>query len=116
MDIHTDTAIVCPDCGLKLNTRRTYLAHRLVHSDVKRYKCEFCDAAFKRSKAFKNHLILHTGMRPYKCNFCDKTFSNGSNCRSHKKKTHPKELAELEAKGQKSLPVTVPKLEDLKSV
>uniref|UniRef100_A0A1B0BVS4 Protein krueppel n=1 Tax=Glossina palpalis gambiensis TaxID=67801 RepID=A0A1B0BVS4_9MUSC len=116
MDIHTDTAIVCPDCGLKLNTRRTYLAHRLVHSDVKRYKCEFCDAAFKRSKAFKNHLILHTGMRPYKCNFCDKTFSNGSNCRSHKKKTHPKELAELEAKGQKSLPVTVPRLEDLKSV
>lgn len=89
--------------------------HMLVHSDAKRYKCDFCPAAFKRTKALKNHLILHTGMRPYKCNFCEKTFSNGSNCRSHKKKMHAQELAEEEAMGKKAEAVTVPKLEELRS-
>lgn len=116
LETHTGSTHICPVCGLQLNTRRTLRAHLLVHSDEKRFKCQFCDAAFKRSKAFKNHLILHTGMRPYKCNFCGKAFSNGSNCRAHKRKCHPKELAEEEASGRKASPVPVPKLEDLKSV
>lgn len=114
MDIHTQLLYKCPDCGLELNTKRTLLQHRLVHSEEKRFKCEFCDAAFKRSKALKNHLILHTGLRPYKCNFCDRTFSNGSNCRAHKKRAHPKELAEEEATGKVAERVPIPKLEELK--
>lgn len=115
MDIHNKSVYKCPDCGLELNTKRTLLQHRLVHSDVKRFKCEFCDAAFKRSKALKNHLILHSGLRPYKCNFCSKSFSNGSNCRAHKKRTHPKELAEEEANGIEPERVPIPKIEELKS-
>lgn len=115
MDTHNESEYTCPDCGLKLNTKRTLLQHRSVHSNVKRFKCEFCDAAFKRSKSLKNHLILHTGLRPYKCQFCEKTFSNGANCRSHKRRVHPKELAEEEAMGKKNEPVHIPKLEDLKA-
>ena len=30
------------------------------------------------------------------CNFCDRSFASGTNCRSHKRKCHPLELAELE--------------------
>ncbi|KAM7351844.1 zinc finger protein weckle-like isoform 2-T2 [Cochliomyia hominivorax] len=115
MDIHTKSLYKCPDCNMELNTKRTLLQHRLVHSDEKRFKCEFCDAAFKRSKALKNHLILHSGLRPYKCKFCNKSFSNGSNCRAHKKRAHPKELAEEEANGKVSERVPIPKLEELKS-
>lgn len=115
MDIHNNSLYKCPDCDMVLNTRRTLLQHRLVHSDEKRFKCEFCDAAFKRSKALKNHLILHSGLRPYKCNFCNKAFSNGSNCRAHKKRAHPKELAEEEANGKITERVPIPKLEELKS-
>jgi hypothetical protein len=42
------------------------------------------------------------------------TFANGSNCRSHKKKSHPVELAALEASG-KSTNATpnIPRLEQL---
>jgi hypothetical protein len=42
------------------------------------------------------------------------TFANGSNCRSHKKKAHPVELAALEASG-KSTNATpnIPRLEQL---
>ncbi|XP_049533213.1 zinc finger protein weckle-like [Anopheles darlingi] len=112
-DTHNETMYVCPHCGLKLNTRRTLNMHLVVHSDMKKFKCQYCGNEYKRGKALKAHLILHTGLRPYTCPFCDKTFTNGSNCRSHKKKFHPKELAELEASGGQIPTVNIPKLEQL---
>jgi len=36
-------------------------------------------------------------IRNYVCGFCPKTFVNGSNCRKHKLKDHPEELAAFEA-------------------
>ena len=30
------------------------------------------------------------------CNYCGRSFTSGTNCRSHKRKCHPLELAELE--------------------
>ncbi|XP_065086208.1 zinc finger protein 718-like [Ochlerotatus camptorhynchus] len=112
-DIHNDTLYVCPHCGLQLNTKRTLKMHMVVHSDQKRFKCQYCGNEYKRSKALKNHLILHTGLRPYQCPFCEKTFANGSNCRSHKKKAHPMELAALEASGKQTHATNIPKLEQL---
>ncbi|XP_058450250.1 zinc finger protein weckle-like isoform X2 [Malaya genurostris] len=112
-DIHNDTLYVCPHCGLQLNTKRTLKMHLVVHSDQKKFKCQYCGNEYKRSKALKSHLILHTGLRPYHCPFCEKTFANGSNCRSHKKKAHPKELAALEASGEQSRATNIPKLEQL---
>uniref|UniRef100_A0A182MLF0 Protein krueppel n=1 Tax=Anopheles culicifacies TaxID=139723 RepID=A0A182MLF0_9DIPT len=112
-DTHNDTLYVCPHCGLKLNTKRTLNMHMVVHSDQKKFKCQECGNEYKRSKALKAHLILHTGLRPYQCPFCDKTFANGSNCRSHKKKFHPRELAALEASGGQKPAANIPKLEHL---
>lgn len=112
-DIHNVTTYVCPHCGLQLNTKRTLKMHMVVHSDQKKYKCQYCGNEYKRSKALKNHLILHTGLRPYMCPFCDKTFANGSNCRSHKKKSHPQELAAMEAAGEVQRNTNIPKLEHL---
>ncbi|KAG4065634.1 hypothetical protein HA402_012624 [Bradysia odoriphaga] len=112
-DIHNNTNYVCPHCGLQLNTKRTLKMHMVVHSDQKKYKCHSCGNEYKRSKALKNHLILHTGLRPYSCPFCDKTFANGSNCRSHKKKSHPIELAAMEAAGEVHVTTNIPKLEHL---
>lgn len=112
-DIHNDTMYVCPHCGLQLNTKRTLKMHMVVHSDAKKYKCQYCGNEYKRSKALKNHLILHSGLRPYVCPFCDKTFANGSNCRSHKKKAHPLELAAAEAAGELPRVTNIPKLEHL---
>jgi uncharacterized Zn-finger protein len=104
----------------------------LGHSDQKKFKCEYCGSSFKRSKALKNHLILHrfvlikniliaiilipfnnSGLRPYACTFCDKTFANGSNCRSHKKKAHPKELAAFEAAGKSNISPNIPRIDQL---
>ena len=47
-------------------------------------------------------------------NRCDKTFANGSNCRSHKKKSHPHELSAFEASGKSSNAApNIPRLEQL---
>jgi uncharacterized Zn-finger protein len=112
-DIHDKTQYICNICGISLNTKRTLKSHLVVHSDAKRFKCEYCGSSFKRSKALKNHLILHSGLRPYSCPFCEKTFANGSNCRSHKKKAHPAELAAFEASGKLNSAPNIPRLEQL---
>lgn len=118
MEIHDPNKHICSECGLQLNSRATLNRHLLVHSDKMTHKCDYCGRAFKRAKALKNHLILHTGLKPYSCDFCDRTFANGSNCRSHKKKAHPEELAAQEAAagGNKTYTKNIPKLEALKAV
>lgn len=115
-DTHTETQYKCPICGLQLNTKRTLTMHMVVHSQVKKFKCEYCNNEFKRAKALKTHLVIHTGLRPYKCPFCDKSFANGSNCRSHKRKAHPEELAAYEAeKGPVKAAKVLPTINELKT-
>ncbi|XP_036346007.1 zinc finger protein 737-like [Rhagoletis pomonella] len=116
MDIHNSNKHICSECGLKLNSRVTLNQHMLVHSDTMRHKCDYCGRAFKRAKTLKNHLILHSGLKPYSCQFCERTFTNGSNCRTHMKRAHPSELAELEASGKRTCTKNIPKLAALKSV
>lgn len=96
-DTHEGTVYQCPHCPTRLNSRRTLRMHLFVHDSVARYKCNFCDKAFKRAKDLKNHNNLHTGVRPYSCPWCARTFANGSNCRAHKRRIHPVQLAAAEA-------------------
>ncbi|XP_022225984.2 zinc finger protein weckle [Drosophila obscura] len=115
-ETHDPHKYICPECGMQLNSRTTLNRHRLVHTDQMQHKCDYCGREFKRAKALKNHLILHTGLKPYSCDFCDRTFANGSNCRTHKKKAHPEELAAQEAAGGgKTCNRNIPKLEALKA-
>lgn len=116
-ETHDPHKYICPECGMQLNSRPTLNRHRLVHTDQMQHKCDYCGREFKRAKALKNHLILHTGLKPYSCDFCDRTFANGSNCRTHKKKAHPEELAAQEASGGgKTYNRNIPKLEALKAL
>ncbi|XP_067621083.1 zinc finger protein weckle-like [Eurosta solidaginis] len=115
-EMHSSDKHICTECGLQLNSRVTLNRHMLVHSDVMRHKCDYCGRAFKRAKTLKNHLILHSGLKPYSCDFCERTFATGANCRTHKRKTHPEELAALEAAGCKAYTKNIPKLSVLKTV
>ncbi|XP_034485724.1 zinc finger protein weckle-like isoform X2 [Drosophila innubila] len=111
--IHTDPNYVCNICGKKLQTRRTWNMHKLVHSEDRKFKCDVCDALFKRSKTLKKHLLSHTGLRPYVCNYCGKTFACNANCRTHKLKKHPHELKK-EENGALTSRLTLPTLEELR--
>ncbi|XP_068157442.1 zinc finger protein weckle [Drosophila tropicalis] len=111
--IHEEPHFECDICGKRLQTRRTWNMHKVVHNEERKLKCEVCGALFKRSKTLKTHLLSHTGLRPYVCQYCGKTFACNANCRSHKLKKHPKEVALEEGEGL-SARLSVPTLEELR--
>uniref|UniRef100_A0A6P4E3Z8 Zinc finger protein weckle n=1 Tax=Drosophila rhopaloa TaxID=1041015 RepID=A0A6P4E3Z8_DRORH len=111
--IHAEPSFVCNICGKKLQTRRTWNMHKVVHSEERRLKCDVCGALFKRSKTLKTHLLSHTGLRPYVCNYCGKSFACNANCRSHKLKKHPQEVQQEDGTKLSSR-VNVPTLEELR--
>ncbi|XP_062125842.1 zinc finger protein weckle-like isoform X2 [Drosophila sulfurigaster albostrigata] len=110
---HEEPNYICNVCGKKLQTRRTWNMHKLVHSEDRKFKCDVCGALFKRSKTLKRHLISHTGLRPYVCKYCKKTFACNANCRAHKLKKHPNEL-QKEDSGDSPARLQVPTLEELR--
>ncbi|XP_050741291.1 zinc finger protein weckle isoform X2 [Drosophila biarmipes] len=111
--IHAEPNFVCNICGKKLQTRRTWNMHKLVHSEERRLKCDVCGALFKRSKTLKTHLLSHTGLRPYICDYCGKSFACNANCRSHKLKKHPQEVQQEDG-AKISSRLNVPTLEELR--
>ncbi|KAH8420908.1 hypothetical protein KR222_009081 [Zaprionus bogoriensis] len=111
--IHEEPSFICNICGKKLQTRRTWNMHKLVHSEERKFKCDVCGALFKRSKTLKTHLLSHTGLRPYVCNYCGQTFACNANCRAHKVKKHPNELKKEEGEGLSSR-LSVPTLDELR--
>ncbi|KAH8353708.1 hypothetical protein KR084_012845 [Drosophila pseudotakahashii] len=111
--IHAEPSFVCNICGKKLQTRRTWNMHKVVHSEERRLKCDVCGALFKRSKTLKTHLLSHTGLRPYVCNYCGKSFACNANCRSHKLKKHPQEVQQEDG-AKLSSRLNVPTLEELR--
>ncbi|KAH8331860.1 hypothetical protein KR067_011921 [Drosophila pandora] len=111
--IHEEPSFVCNICGKKLQTRRTWNMHKVVHIEERRLKCDVCGALFKRSKTLKTHLLSHTGLRPYLCNFCGKSFACNANCRSHKEKKHAEEMQKQDGILQSSR-LSVPTLEELR--
>ncbi|KAH8267319.1 hypothetical protein KR018_006887 [Drosophila ironensis] len=111
--IHEEPSFVCNICGKKLQTRRTWNMHKVVHDEERRLKCDVCGALFKRSKTLKTHLLSHTGLRPYVCNYCGKSFACNANCRSHKAKKHALEMQQ-DAGAPQSSRMSVPTLEELR--
>lgn len=123
-----DKAVVCPTCGKEFFSSAALSNHKLVHSTVKRYKC-FCGNEYKRLESYKCHLnSTHTGevsserffvgdkdlelnlifQRPFSCSWCTRTFVNSANCRKHKLKDHPVEVAAYEAvHGKKGVSLAV---------
>ncbi|KAM8706448.1 hypothetical protein ACLKA7_010683 [Drosophila subpalustris] len=102
----------CNICGKKLQTRRTWNMHKVVHSEDRKFKCDVCDALFKRSKTLKRHLLTHTGLRPFACNYCEQAFRCNSNLRIHKLHRHPHEFKK-EEDGVLPSRVRIPTLDEL---
>jgi KRAB domain-containing zinc finger protein len=99
---------ICQVCGKEFRSSAALSNHKLVHSDEKKYKCSYCPNSYKRLESFKNHCHTHTGQRPHRCPFCPKSFINSANCRKHKLKDHPQEVAEFEAiHGKKGVPLAI---------
>lgn len=78
----------CPSCGRSFPRKKSLDTHKLTHSDIKPYACDFpgCQRKFKQSGQLKTHLRLHTGEKPFKCTFpmCESAFTHANRkCSKH---------------------------------
>nr|CAD7427253.1 unnamed protein product [Timema monikensis] len=116
--------IIITDSGLVQNVARNasvFLSGDLTSTE-RPYKCQICNAAFRKTSHLKQHVRQHTGERPYTCMelqnlqqlvlnqwqlkaahgdpqnrpimcpYCHKTFKSTVSCRKHMK-THKQEIA-----------------------
>lgn len=61
-ETHSTVSFECLLCGHRSTTRYTLREHMLVHSDEKRYECQYCGNTFKRLKTLKVNKIVHICM------------------------------------------------------
>lgn len=54
---------ICPICNKEFRTNSALSTHKLVHTDEKKYKCQYCPNSYKRLEALKCHVSIHTGQR-----------------------------------------------------
>ncbi|CAL8126494.1 unnamed protein product [Orchesella dallaii] len=59
-----------------------------VHSDVRKYKCNYCCKAFKRKEHLTKHEVLHTGERKFGCRICGNEFLRKDALQEHIRRTH----------------------------
>lgn len=70
--------IVCPypGCTKTFTKPFTLRAHIKCHTADRVYKCESCDATFRRSHDVKRHFrSIHTVIKPFECKGCGKCFA-----------------------------------------
>ena len=46
---NTERPWLCIDCGDRFKTKATLRTHRIIHTNIKRYECEYCSKRFARS-------------------------------------------------------------------
>lgn len=74
----------CPQCGVLFVRQRDIKSHMVVHSNLRPFKCEFCEYAAKRPNDVVIHINkVHLHERPFKCEVCPKTFGFLTNLKRH---------------------------------
>jgi len=78
----------CKICGEFLKSKRYLVAHIQSHYGGG-YKCDFpgCTSVFRENAKLNRHKLVHTGVKAFKCEYCHQTFSLRHNLKMHEK-TH----------------------------
>jgi uncharacterized C2H2 Zn-finger protein len=64
----------------------------VIHSDLKPYQCEECEANFRHKSSLVRHTKVHT--RVTECHLCGRTFRYESFLAKHFKTAHMEQMAE----------------------
>jgi len=79
----------CKFCNNVFGDRKSLRCHqKSEHSDLMKYKCEFCGESFIWRNTFQRHLILAHDFRAHECKLCDRKFAHQSELTFHLQKKH----------------------------
>ncbi|XP_021572222.1 zinc finger protein 479-like [Carlito syrichta] len=74
----------CEECGKTFHSRSNLNQHTVIHNGEKPFKCEECGKAFHSHSQLTQHTMIHTGEKPYKCEECGKAFRSRGGFSGHK--------------------------------
>lgn len=96
MILHSDAEFRCNQCDYITKKKILLNRHLLTqHSNDKPFVCNLCGRAFKMKRALTVHIAQHGSTATFKCPFCERKFNSSTNFYTHRKNSHPNELAEL---------------------
>lgn len=96
MVLHSDVQFRCDKCDY-VTKKKVLLNRHLVtqHSNQRPFVCDYCGRDFKMKRALTVHIAQHASTTKYQCPFCERSFNSSTNFYTHRKNSHPKELAEM---------------------
>lgn len=88
----TDKLVPCtyPNCKKSFRSQFSCKRHQLVHTRVKKFLCNKCEASFSFAQHLREHSYRHLNVKPYKCGVrgCKETFRHSSELSLHRR-IHP---------------------------
>ena len=66
-----------------LLTLGNFKRHKLTHSGVKAFGCQYCESKFTTPAGQKQHEKTHIGDKSYCCKLCDRSYVTSGKLRTH---------------------------------
>ena len=81
--------VMCHQCG-KVFSHRYKLKQHLtnIHNKTFRHSCPFCNKVFNLRHQLTKHLVTHSDVKPFKCRYCDYKNARKYRVVKHIQKTH----------------------------
>ena len=85
-------------CNKLFAHKQHMLSHKLLHSNLKPYKCSSCNYSSTVNGNVRLHFRRkHATFRPYRC-YCKKDYAFKADLMKHWKNTHPEQVMKLDSK------------------
>ncbi|KAK9496738.1 hypothetical protein O3M35_013027 [Rhynocoris fuscipes] len=87
-DSSTTKPFKCNSCDASFKKESQLKFHKQMHVVEKPYKCPECKASFIREMHLKMHYRMHTGEKPFQCSVCNADYSSKNALKKHMLKKH----------------------------